>query len=222
MSDKARQRVHLILGIIATLVVLRTILVWDGQPPIYFFFTTQTNLLVALYWLWAGLGFESKLPKTTAWLAGAVTTYITITMAVYLAPLHKTFYYMMKNQLVVGNMTQWQYFVECFMNYMLHIFIPILIIADYIFLTPGGKKVRPYQWLIYPILYGAFHTIYGMQSWRYIYPFINPFLSGGWGAVARNGVIVFVLFALIGYGLYALNQVVNRRRQRKAEEKKAA
>ena len=212
MNKIESKRMHLILGLLALAVVLIRIIVSIGKPtPALYYFTVQSNLFVALYWLWVGLGYGDRYPKLSSWVAGAVTTYITITMLLYMILLHGQFIDVLKGQLERGELSQGMYYLEVIMTYILHMIIPILMLVDYIFFTPSYGNVRPYQWLLYPVVYGIGHSIYGLTTGKYLYPFLNPEKAGGWSQVLLNVVMIFVFIAVVGYGLYALNRWMNRR-----------
>ncbi len=212
MSDTRVRRMHIWMGIFAlTIVILRMVQSLDKEIPAIYYFTVQSNLLVALYWIWDGLGYGDRYPKAKVWLAGAVTTYITITAVIYMALLHQIFIDLNHTNLDNGKIDQWQYSVEIIMTYLLHVIIPILMVVDYIFFTPDHSSVKPYQWLVYPMLYGIGHTIYGVSSDRFLYPFLNPTKAGGWGMVCVNVVLMFLFVIGLTYGLRALNRWKNRR-----------
>lgn len=212
MTSTISKRVHLAMGIFAMLVlIVRFILAWDKNaiPPLYYF-TVQTNLMVALYWLWIGLGNNNLLRRLKIWIAGAVTTYITITSIVYITQLHSIYMELIEFQLAMGYIKPWQYYTSIVMTYLLHVVIPAMMIADYLLFTPSQTGIKPYQWLMYPLLYGILHTVYGLVSGRYIYPFLNPEKVGGWLPVLRNVAYMFVFILALAYILYGLNLLVNK------------
>ena len=222
MSEISKKRMHIILGVFALLVViLRFAFSWDSTTPSIYYFTVQSNLLVALYWLWVGLSDSWKCSRIKASAAGAVATYITITGVVYTALLHGIYMDLIDGKLEDGLTPLWQYSIEVILSYLLHVVIPILMLVDYTFFTPGQGGLKPYWWLLYPFIYGIGHTLYGMASGKYLYPFIDPTKAGGWWGVLRNAVLMYLLFLLVAYGLYGLNSFINRRMGRSEHERAA-
>ena len=86
---------------------------------------------------------------------------------------------------------------------ILHDLIPVLYLLWWLLFAPKGGLTwsDPLKWLTYPLAYFAFALALGHFTGRYLYPFADiPAL--GLGAVARNGLLLLVLFW--GLGLVAV------------------
>jgi hypothetical protein len=86
---------------------------------------------------------------------------------------------------------------------ILHDLMPVLYLLWWLLFAPKGGLTwsDPLKWLAYPLAYFAFSLVLGHFTGRYLYPFADiPAL--GLGAVARNGLLLVVLFW--GLGLFAV------------------
>ena len=88
-------------------------------------------------------------------------------------------------------------------NEVEHVWIPILILIDWLFST--GRARLGYRWLWvavgYPLLWCAFTLIRGALTDWYPYPFINP-ATGGWISVL--GYIVGLAAFIVGLAALAI------------------
>lgn len=154
------------------------------------FYTFHTNVFVGAWYILAGLLPGKNQPAL--WLKdsvkGSITTYITITGLVYNAVLIPV------EREMVGYIP--------FVSIVTHIFVPLLMIADYL-LTPTVEKPKWKNlpgWLSYPLAYAAITLIHGAISNFYPYPFIDP------NQVQSTGMLIFnySILILIHAGIAAL------------------
>ena len=82
---------------------------------------------------------------------------------------------------------------------ILHDLMPLLYLLWWLMFAPKGGLTwtDPLKWLVYPLAYFAFALVLGQFTGRYLYPFADiPAL--GFGAVAGNGLLLLVLFWVLG------------------------
>lgn len=162
------------------------------------FYTFHTNLFVAFWYILAGaLPYKDK---PSFWLntslKGAITTYITITGLVY-------------NTLLIPVERAFRGYIP-FASIVTHIFVPLIMILDYL-LSPVVDKPdwrRLWLWLSYPLLYGAGILIGGSISGKYPYPFIDPQQVGS----IPQLIINYVALILFHLGLAAVYLAIGRRK----------
>ena len=157
---------------------------------IIFYFTVQSNILVFCFYLASLLhAYRSNKVGVTDWdyqpkWRGFITLMITITGLVFatiLAPILST-----TSPEQLGDFGTNQTPVRLFCSGLLHYYIPIAVIADWILFA----KKRQYRlkttlyWFRYPLAYIAMVYIrapFISDSHRqYIYPFFNPDIMQGW------------------------------------------
>lgn len=186
----------------------------------YALFTTQTNYLVAFYFIFYlyTLYFNKSSPSFVIRLA--VTVYISITMLVFWT----------------GIFTH-TYLHEDYSPYnwvstiILHLIMPIIMISSFV-LTSGKELIlakkwhRNYLWLIiiYPVLYSIINLVRGYlryldhrpsNTW-YPYFFFNFNQPYGWLIVSSAIIIIFGLV----FGLQYLYIWINNLRFRRSQNKK--
>ncbi|MBS9338589.1 hypothetical protein G6R29_02935 [Fructobacillus sp. M2-14] len=172
------------------------------QASSLLYYTTLSNLLCLLYF--AYLLIVKKGEKAN--FKGAVTLAITVTMLIYwciLAPYSFN---------VHG-------FTEYFGALMVHLFVPLMVILDWVFFDEKGRfsKKAPIFWLAIPLTYYAFTVIaatfkvvYPLTNTHYPYYFIDSNMYG-WPTVFRNVIVLTLFFLILGYGFYRLDKKLGKK-----------
>lgn len=205
MTGSARAAHGVVAGLaLAALIAQYTVLV-AGQPPavaightirLLSFFTVLSNAMVAGTCL--VMAFARR--GAAAGLRTAVALYILVVLLIY--------------QLLLDALIHPQG-IHWWINQVLHHAVPLGYLLCWIAWPPhGGIGARaPLRWLIVPALYGAWTVAHGLASGWYPYPFLNIATHGG-AAVARNMVLVALLFLALGYLLRWIDMLraVDRRR----------
>lgn len=197
-GDFMKDKISLLLKIIIVIVsgiglYLNFKLLTFRESVIYF--TIQSNILCFIFFLIVViLTLCNKLHKNEFYYIskGMVTMAITITMFVYQLLLSSA-----------GGMGAYtNHALEC--NFV-HLFVPILVIADYILFGEKGnlKRNYPFYWSIVLLAYVIFNIIYvslggrfqGGATYPYFYMNIDEY---GLFGVFMNCLVVYIFF--VGYG----------------------
>jgi len=173
-------------------------------PTEYFsYFTIQSSMMNIVVLLVGGyLAFRYK--RDTVIYTGVRSA--TVVFAVVTAGVYNVLLRGVPAEGFVG--VQWPNEVE-------HVWIPILIVIDWLFSTGRARLGFRWIWVAvgYPVLWCAFTLIRGAATDWYPYPFINP-ATAGWGSVF---VYIIALSALI-VGLSALAITYSRVSWRQKDE----
>lgn len=148
------------------------------------FFTIQSNLLVALLMIFIGFCNMRGVTGNIAFLRGAATLYIAMTGIIY-------FLLLSGNEEALQTTVPW-------VNIALHYLIPVLLVADWIFLSvkhPVSFR-HALLWLGYPALYMLYSFTRGAITGWYPYPFLNP-ITTGW----PNVVAICLIISIAATGL---------------------
>lgn len=184
-----KRKYMLSIVIIGTIGLLIEILNYEfnGTPGSNFdslglfkYFTLQSNLIVVVYFF---LMYQLRLHETSKLfqhLLAMVTLCITLTFvmfALFLDPIWDP-----KGFAFVSSM-------------MLHYINPILVI---VYFVRYAKEIEfhytnIFVWIIYPLLYLVFATVYGLITGEYFYPFID------FGSLGIIGFSLSILGMLWGY-----------------------
>jgi hypothetical protein len=162
------------------------------------FFTTLTNLLVAITWtvivVFPQAGLSKFFSKTTTQTAVAV--YISIVGIVYSLLLRS-----------VWNPDGWQKIAD----HWLHDAIPLLFIAYWIFFVPrsGIGWLDPIKWLIYPVVYIVYSLIRGALVNWYPYYFVDVDKLG-YPIALQNTALMLVAFLTVGFVFVGIDKLVSR------------
>lgn len=183
-------------------VVALTGVVWlfavEGDGPGQFvFFTTQSNLLVGLCFVWGALALW--LPSgPPAVVRGAVTLYILVTFLVFHLVLANPASGFGDGSVQFGT----------FQNTLLHTVTPLLALLDWLLISTERARWRwpATAWLIYPLGYLAFVLIRGAIVHRYPYPFLDV-TSLGYLGLTISAVALLVFFWLLGLLVVVLGRI---------------
>ena len=152
-------------------------------------FTYQANLLAALFYLGT---LASPRVDARASLRGAVVVYVVVAGVIW---------NMFLTDMSMG---------YTLANVLLHVVMPLLVLADWVLVRPGQVALRwwdPLVWLVYPAAYMvAALLVLNRVGRRALYYFLDPAGIGGFG-VALNVCLLAVLFLGLGYGLIALSRL---------------
>ncbi|HYO01133.1 MAG TPA: Pr6Pr family membrane protein [Mycobacterium sp.] len=149
-------------------------------------FTYQANILAAAYYAWT---LFSGRADARAGLRGAVVLYVVVAGVVW-------------NLLLTGRSMAYTP-----ANFLLHVVVPILAMADWMLIGRGAGSAKwwqPFAWLAYPTAYlGLALVVLNRTGRRAPYYFLDPG-SVGLGAVAVNVTVLAAGFLGLGYLLLAV------------------
>lgn len=149
-------------------------------------FTYQANILAAAYYAWTL--FSPRADARTG-LRGAVVLYVVVAGVVW-------------NLLLTGRSMGYTP-----ANFLLHVVVPILAVADWMSIGRGAgatKWWQPLAWLAYPAAYlGLAVVVLNRAGRRVPYYFLDPG-SVGLAAVAMNVTVLAAGFLGLGYVLLAV------------------
>ncbi|MDQ7982775.1 MAG: hypothetical protein REH79_00965 [Spiroplasma sp.] len=189
----------------------------------YAFFTTQSNYLVVLYFVYYlyTLYFNKTRPSFAIRLA--VTVYISITMLVFWG----------------GIFTQTQelihYSIYTWINTTtLHLIMPIIMITSFV-LTSGREQIAIKKWhhnhlwliALYPVIYSVVILIRGYlksldnitppNTW-YPYYFFNFYQPYGWLIASAAVIVIFGLVFGLQYFYMWINNLMFKRSQNEKQQ----
>ena len=194
-------RVLLRAGIVAAVVVAlvavetmsRTGVLWRLTT-----FTYQVNVLAAVFFAWTLFSPRADLRPG---LRGAVVLYVVVAGLIW-------------NVLLTGQSMGYTP-----ANVLLHVVMPVLALADWLFVGRSQGEVRwwqPFVWLVYPMVYlGLALLVLNEAGRRAPYYFLDPD-SVGVAAVAGNVGLLAAGFLALGYALTVLGRAAVAVRPRAA------
>lgn len=182
-----------------------------------FYYTIQSNIICALYFvfaslhIWENLEFQSGSIAFLPRFKGAIMMAITVTMVIFWSLLSNSNFEMDSisiSQIPTIMQTPWP-------NYIVHSIVPILMIADWLLFDPKGvfKKIDPIIWLIIPYLYLIFSIILAntdhvfIGGSRYPYFFID-FDALGFSGVFSYIVSLTIFFIILGYLIITIDNIL--------------
>lgn len=168
----------------------------------YAYFTSQSNLIVAVVFAWAGLATILRGDLPPAWLKGATTLFIAITALVSLLVLDPE---------SPGNATELLGFTNVGIK---HELIPILVAIDFLLVDRHRRLKWVYAawWLLYPLAYLVFATIRG-GFWPHVgypYGFVDVHEIGYLGLL-QNIVIYGIAFWVLGLAIVGIDRLLPAR-----------
>lgn len=186
----------------------------------YRYFTNQSNLLVAAYFLIDVVYIllrrrDENAPLTwKPWIKGVATMGITVTWLVA--------HFLLGNSFTMGS--SMRFAINC-----VHYIVPIMTLCDWLLFDEKGliKPYAPLVWTAFPLLYFGYAMLFAhigdgarFGRSRYPYPFIDADKLG-MGQVLVNVVLLVLAFVALGYVLYGLDRALfrlNRKKRKSAAE----
>lgn len=174
---------------------------WAGTAHWYQlrYFTTLSNLLAAIYSLWALLRGRDRTPPL---LHGAALMAVLVTGVIYHLLLRGTF----------GGFTPFT--LGWLGDQMVHTAVPVLMALDWLLFVPKGRSALwyPLGWAVFPAAYFAGTVLIARtgcclpnSNTPYPYPFLDVWALG-WGPVLRNAALVGLAYLGLGWGLVWLDR----------------
>jgi hypothetical protein len=169
-----------------------------GGGSEFVYFTTQSNLLVGLCFLWGAAAGRRSAPPP--FLRGAVTLYMLVTFLVFHGVLANP---------ASGFGNGAQHFGPLH-NILLHTLTPILTGTDWVLIRVGRARWWwSLAWQAYPLGYLAFALVRGTLVGSYPYPFLDVH-SLGYGGVSGVSAALLVVFVLLGLVVVAAGRIGRR------------
>ena len=170
----------LALGALATENIVRIVRGTYESGDLWNYFTYQSNfiamiaMLTSSYAIWKGKNWLA-----TDVLRGAATLYMVITGVVF--------------ALLVHNASP----AVAIDNNIMHQVIPAAMFIGWIIHQPATRIsfARSLKWLIYPLAYAVYASVYGAVTGKYFYSFLDPATNGG-----IEGVLL-IIAALVAFGV---------------------
>ena len=145
-----------------------------GFEPVSFFsfFTTLSNLITVA----ALLAAAARPSRAVDLLRGAAVVYMVTTFVVVVILLSSA-------DLQVA--VPW-------VDFVVHKLMPVAIVLDWLLVAPSRHLPlgRTMLWLAFPVMWLAYTLIRGAIVGWYPYPFLNPALTNGYGAVAVTCLVI--------------------------------
>ena len=156
------------------------------------YYTLLTNVLCAVYFFAAMIYEANRGTTLLPAVKGAIVLGITITGLVYHFLLSGSF--QMQGTITLSNL-------------LLHYVVPLMSVLDWLLFSDKGHYSwkSPFVWLLLPDGYFVYAFIrvtlgasLGYDGNRYPYPFLNVDALG-WGKVLVTGLVLNLLFVLLGF-----------------------
>ena len=180
-------RLGIVISVVTALIVVATTSRW-GLWWRLITFTYQANLLAAAYYLWT---LASPRTDARVGLRGAIVLYVVMAGLVW---------NLFLTEHSMGYTPA---------NFLLHVVVPALALADWLLVGRGLARVtwwQPLAWLIYPSAYLALALlVLNTAGRRAPYYFLDPAAVGP-TAVAVNVAALAACVLGLGYALLAVNR----------------
>jgi len=162
------------------------------------YFTNLSNVLAGFVLIISAVYLlrSRKKSMTDDLIRGGATLYMAVTGVVYVT--------LLINE-DLGLLMPW-------VNAVLHIVMPIVIIADWLYQPPRTKLASKQiaYWLVFPFAFLMYTLIRGAFIGWYPYPFLNPDKVGGYGGVAMYCIVILGAFFVLGWLLVKASQKFRR------------
>ncbi len=108
-----------------------------------------------------------------------------------------------------------------FRNMALHYVGPAMVVLDWLLFCPKGRlrPTDPLLWLFIPLSYLCYILLrstvagnIGPSASRFPYPFIDPAVQGGWGAMLRGVGLIALGMAALGYLVFLIDRWTARKK----------
>lgn len=149
------------------------------------YFTNIANVLAAGVLIAAGTQRQGTQSPTIDLLRNAVVIYMTVVGVVFVTLLRNV---------DLGALLPW-------INILLHYVMPVAVVADWL-IDPPARRLTMREVamaLLFPLLYLGYTMLRGASTGWYPYPFLNPALVGGYGAVALYALAIIGVFSVTGW-----------------------
>jgi hypothetical protein len=188
-ADRTVLRIAIRATIVLAVAIAFIVVEWSSRSGVLWrliTFTYQANILAAAYYGWTL--FSPRADGRTG-LRGAVVLYVVVAGVIW-------------NLLLTGRSMGYTP-----ANFLLHVVVPILAVADWLVIGRGhgtAKWWQPLAWLAYPAAYLALALVVLNRAGRRApYYFLDPG-SVGLGAVSVNVGLLAAGFLGLGYLLLAV------------------
>lgn len=182
------------------LLIRRTIYSWNDEPAI-FYFTVLSNLLLAI--LFVSSPFINNVLLFDK-LRGPITLYLMVTSIIYLTILDPIFTKGLYSALNLKTISSSIHHITMVTSLFTHIIFPAFILLDFL-LFSQPRKITKYDVglaLTFPLAYVCFHTIYGLMTGTYLYPFLDPSILGSFSLLFLVVIGLTGVFSLLYHGLH--------------------
>lgn len=187
MTVRIVLRLAIVISVVAALIVVATTSRW-GLWWRLITFTYQANLLAAAYYVWT---LASPRADARVGVRGAIVLYVVLAGLVW---------NLFLTEESMGYTPA---------NFLLHVVVPVLALADWLLVGRGLARVtwwQPLAWLIYPSAYLALALlVLNTAGRRAPYFFLDPTAVGPTAVAVNVGALAAGVLAL-GYALLAVNR----------------
>lgn len=177
------------------ILIQRTIYSWNDVPAV-FYFTVLSNLALALFYLTGPL---YKSHRRYDEVRGYITLYMLMTGLIFNTLLDPIFTDGLYNALQIELISPITHYVALTASVFTHLIFPLAIVIDFLFMSRQRQLVGKDfgKSLLFPLSYVVFHTLYGIGTGRFLYPFLDPTLLGGYPILALVVVLLTGLFLVL-------------------------
>jgi energy-converting hydrogenase Eha subunit C len=169
------------------------------------FYTTQSNLLCYVFFLWYfiyGIAkSDNNAPANPApRIKGAITLSILVTGIIFVV---------LPGPSYVGAASK-----------ILHYVCPIMVLMDYLLFDVKGKyrRFEPFLWLVIPMAYVIFSQLRGAYGGNitgtessYPYPFLDPTPAGAGSGMILYVGIMLAGFLMLGYVIFMIDRAMSKK-----------
>lgn len=178
------------------------------------YYTIITNLLMGAYWFigatWPELFKKASFEKFRL----MCTVAIALTGILYFVFLHKAYVAVLGTKYLQGETGEIIYQMDTCITYTNHLLIPLLAFLDYVFVAPHVKlKTRSlFLAMTIPIGYFVIHSSRGLLTGYYLYTFIDPSYTKGWGLIIAltASVCIFAWFLALLMTSLVRNKIIKQ------------
>lgn len=202
VGEKILKRIRIVLSIIIIInIINRSIYSWNTEIPALFFFTVQSNLLLAVYWMGTSLFPKLRNAKMTL----SITTYMVIVGIVFIFLLDVGFLEQIYTRLGEKKIDDIVHYYAMISSIIAHYIMPFLAFIDFILFTDTREIKKDNKVFIYPTVYFSFAVAFSLLTEKYIYPFLDPSYMGGVIWVVFIVFFLYIVLKLMNMWLHRIN-----------------
>jgi len=202
VGAKVLKRIRIALSIIIIInIVNRSVYSWNTEIPALSFFTVQSNLLLAFYWLATSLFPKIRNSKLTL----SITTYMVIVGIVFIFLLDYGFLEQIYTRLGDKKIDDVVHYYAMVSSIIAHYIMPFLAFVDFILFTDTRSVKKDNKVFIYPSVYFAFAVSFALITGKFVYPFLDPYYMGGKIWVVLIVAFLYVVLKLMNMWLHRIN-----------------